>query len=82
MKSAGIYSDNKGEKMTGKIFTQENDGFIGACCGGPADSKKAVILMLVDSSTDRMARCGAGWVIARGCHALAMSAGRKEREIP
>ena len=56
MKSAGINSDNKGEKMTGKIFTQEKDGFIGA-------------------------RCGAGWVIARGCHALAMSAGRKEREI-
>ncbi len=64
--------------MARRIFTQENDGFIGAYYGGPADSKKAIILMLGDSSTDRMARCGAGWLIARGCHALAMSAGRKD----
>ena len=64
--------------MGRQIFTQEDDGFIGAYYGGPADSKKAIILMLGDSSTDRMARCGAGWLIARGCHALAMSAGRKD----
>ena len=64
--------------MGRQIFTQENDGFIGAYYGGPADSKKAIILMLGDSSTDRMARCGAGWLIVRGCHALAMSAGRKD----
>ena len=64
--------------MTRQIFTQENDGFIGAYYGGPADSKKAIILMLGDSSTDRMARCGAGWLIAHGCHALTMSADKKD----
>ena len=29
-----------------QVFTAEKDGFIGAYYGGPADSKKAVILML------------------------------------
>ena len=57
-----------------KIFTVENDGFVGAYYGGPADSRKAVIIMLGDSSTDRMAGCGAKWLIKQGCHALAMSA--------
>ena len=36
----------------------------------PGDSKKAIILMLGDSSEDHMARCGADWVMKRGCHAL------------
>ena len=49
-----------------QVFTAEKDGFVGAYYGGPSDSKKAVILMLGDSSTDRMARCGAGWLIANG----------------
>ena len=53
-----------------QIFTEEHDGFIGAYYGGPADSKKAIILMLGDSSEDHMARCGADWVMKRGCHAL------------
>lgn len=59
-------------------FTLEKDGFIGAYYGGPASSKKAVILMLGDSSTDRLAKCGAGWMIRNGCHALCMSAGKKD----
>ena len=61
-----------------QIFTEEHDGFIGAYYGGPADSKKAIILMLGDSSEDHMARCGADWVMKRGCHALNMSAGKKD----
>lgn len=61
-----------------QVFTLEKDGFIGAYYGGPASSKKAVILMLGDSSTDRMAKCGAGWIIRNGCHALSMSAGKKD----
>ena len=64
--------------MTKRIFTAERDGFVGAYYGGPADSRKAVILMLGDSSTDWMARCGAGWLIRNGCHALCMSAGQKD----
>ena len=64
--------------MTKQIFTAEQNGFVGAYYGGPADSRKAVILMLGDSSTDRMARCGVGWLIRNGCHALCMSAGKKD----
>ena len=61
-----------------RIFTAERDGFVGAYYGGPSDSRKAVILMLGDSSTDYMARCGAAWMITHGCHALTMSAGKKD----
>lgn len=57
-----------------QVFSVENDGFFGAYYGGPEDSRKAVIIMLGDSSTDRMASCGAKWLIKNGgCHALAMS---------
>ena len=64
--------------MNKRVFTAEQDGFVSAYYGGPADSRKAVILMLGDSSTDRMARCGAGWLIGNGCHALCMSADKKD----
>ena len=60
------------------VFTVEKDGFCGAYFGGPADSRKAVILMLGDSSADHMAKCGAGWVIRNGCHALTMSSDKKD----
>lgn len=63
--------------MAKQVFTVENDGFVGAYYSGPADSKKAIILMLGDSSTDWMAKCGASWMIANGCHALCMSADKK-----
>ena len=45
--------------MTRRIFTASQDGFVGASYGGPADSRKAVILMPVGSSSDRMAPYGA-----------------------
>ncbi len=64
--------------MKRQVFTVEEDGFVGAYYGGPAESRKAVILMLGDSSTDHMAKCGAKWVMKCGCHALAMSAGKKD----
>jgi hypothetical protein len=64
--------------MKKQVFTLEKDGFIGAYYGGPADSSKAVIIMLGDSSVDHMAKCGARWVIKNGCHALTMSAGKKD----
>ena len=64
--------------MAKQVFTLEKDGFVGAYYGGPENSDKAVILMLGDSSVDRMARCGAGWMIANGCHALCMSADKKD----
>lgn len=62
-------------------FTVEKDGFIGAWYGGPAGSKKAIILMIGDSSTDHMAKCGAGWLVRNGCHALTMSAGKRTMVI-
>lgn len=46
-------------------FTAEKDGFIDVWYGGPADSKKVIILMTGDSSTDHMAKCGTGWVIRK-----------------
>jgi len=64
--------------MKKQIFTTEHEGFVGAYYGGPADSKKAVILMLGDSSVDYMASCGAKWMIANGSHALCMSADKKD----
>ena len=64
--------------MAKRIFTAEDDGFVGAYYGGPSDSRKAVILMLGDSSEDHMARCGAAWLKDRGCHVLCMSAGKKD----
>ncbi len=64
--------------MKKQIFTLEKDGFIGAYYGGPAGNRKAVIIMLGDSSVDHMAKCGAKWIIKRGCHALTMSAGKKD----
>ena len=64
--------------MKKHIFTVEHDGFIGAYYGGPEGSRKAVILMLGDSSVDHMASCGAKWMISNGCHALCMSADKKD----
>ena len=64
--------------MRAQVFTAEKDGFTGAYHGGPAGSKKAVILMAGDSSTDRLARSGAGWLKENGCHALCMSADKKD----
>ena len=45
--------------MTRRIYTASQDGFVGASYGGPAGSRKAVILMPVGSSSDRMAPYGA-----------------------
>jgi pimeloyl-ACP methyl ester carboxylesterase len=56
----------------------EIDGFYGTYfpCDKPAD--KAIILMLGDSSDDRLAKSGAKWLHGFGCHALAMSPARKD----
>ena len=45
--------------MTRRIFTASQDGFVGASYSAPADSRNAVILMPVGSSSDRMAPYGA-----------------------
>lgn len=58
-------------------MTPEYDGFCGAYypCSRPTD--KALIMMLGDSSTDRLAASGAAWASENGCHALLMSPDKK-----
>ena len=65
--------------MNRQIFSAEKDGFCGAWYPNPKqETNRAMILMLGDSSTDRMAVCGAKWLHRQGLHALAMSADRKD----
>ncbi len=56
----------------------EIDGFYGAYFPNDSPTDKAMILMLGDSSDDRLAKSGAKWVHGLGCHALAMSPARKD----
>ncbi len=64
--------------MEKQIFTAERDGFVGAWYPAPRRTDAAVILMLGDSSEDRMAVSGAKWLHLQDCHALAMSPGKKD----
>lgn len=64
--------------MKKQSFTVEKDGFNGAWYPNPAGSKRGVILMLGDSAEDRMAVCGAKWLIENGCHVMAMSPDKKD----
>ena len=66
--------------MNKRVFVPERDGFCGAWYPMPHAKKtdKAVILMLGDSSEDRLAVSGAKWLHRQGCHALAMSPDKKD----
>ena len=66
--------------MNKQIFTSSRDGFCGAWypLPGAQQARRAVILMLGDSSEDRMAASGEKWLHRQGCNALAMSADRKD----
>jgi len=60
--------------MNRVLFTPDKDGFYGAWYPNPrVKSNHAMIIMLGDSSTDRMAVCGAKWLHRQGMHVLAMS---------
>ena len=56
----------------------EIDGFYGTYFPNDSPTDKAMLLMLGDSSDDRLAKSGAKWVHGLGCHALAMSPARKD----
>ena len=60
--------------MKKQTFTPQRDGFCGAWypLHGAKTTDRAVILMLGDSSEDRMAVSAAKWLHRQGCHALAM----------
>ena len=64
--------------MEKRIFRPEEDGFNGVWYPNPSGGSKGVILMLGDSSEDRMASCGAKWLHLRGCHVMAMSPDRMD----
>ena len=64
--------------MEKKRFTPERDGFHGTWYPCPGGSTKGIIIMLGDSSDDRMAVCGAKWMHRHGCHAMAMSPDEKD----
>ena len=61
-----------------QMMIPETDGFYGAYYPNSKPSDKAMILMLGDSSDDRLAVSGAKWIHDLGCHALAMSPGKKD----
>lgn len=61
-----------------QLMIPETDGFYGAYYPNSKPSDKAMILMLGDSSDDRLAVSGAKWIHDMGCHALAMSPGKKD----
>ena len=61
-----------------QIFIPERDGFYGAWYPNPQKTNSAMILMLGDSSDDRMAVCAAKWLNKQGCNALAMSPDKKD----
>lgn len=65
-------------KLQKESFIPEIDGFNGVYYPNKKPSEKAMIIMLGDSSDDRLAASGAKWVHGLGCHALAMSPGKKD----
>ncbi len=64
--------------MKKQVFRVDPDGYNGAWYPAQTDSSKGFILMLGDSSEDRMARCGAKWLNQQGIHVMAMSADKKD----
>ena len=59
-------------------FYPETDGFYGVYYPNENVTSKAMIVMLGDSSDDRMAVSGAKWVQKLGCNVLAMSPDKRD----
>ena len=59
-------------------FKPETDGFYGVYYPNPNATSKAMIVMLGDSSDDRMAVSGVKWVQKLGCNVLAMSPDKQD----
>ena len=64
--------------MKKQVFRVDSDGFNGAWYPTQAQSKKGFILMLGDSSEDRMAKTGAKWLNQQGICVMAMSPDKKD----
>ena len=64
--------------MKKQVFRIESDGFNGAWYPAEGTSSKGIIIMLGDSSEDRMAKSGAKWLNKQGIHVMAMSPDKKD----
>ena len=64
--------------MKKQVFSVDSDGFNGAWYPAPVHSNKGLIIMLGDSSEDRMAATGAKWLNQQRIHVMAMSPGKKD----
>lgn len=64
--------------MNKVILSPEKDGFYGVYYPNENSTNCAVIVMLGDSSDDRLAVSGAKWVQGLGCNVLAMSPDKKD----
>lgn len=65
-------------KVKNQLMIPEIDGFYGVFYPNVKETDKAMIVMLGDSSDDRLAVSGAKWIHDNGCHALAMSPSKKD----
>lgn len=59
-----------------EYFSVEKDGFFGAYYDSGAD--RCMIAMLGDDIDDRMARCGARWLMRQGCNVMTMAPAKKD----
>ena len=64
--------------MKTQVFRIGSDGFNGAWYPATTDSSRGLIIMLGDSSEDRMAATGAKWLNQQGIHVMAMSPDKKD----
>lgn len=64
--------------MNKQYFSSDRDGFYGVYYPNPAPARKAMIVMLGDSSDDRMAVSGVKWLHKRNCNVMAMSPAPKD----
>ena len=64
--------------MKKRYFDSDEDGFYGVYYPNPKAAKKAMIIMLGDSSDDRMAVSGVKWAHKLGCNVMAMSPDKQD----
>ena len=64
--------------MKKQVFRVSTDGYNGAWYPSDSQSSRGLIIMLGDSSEDRMAATGAKWLNHQGIHVMAMSPEKKD----
>ena len=64
--------------MEKRYFNPGKDGFYGVYYPCSKKTNKAFIVMLGDSSDDRMAQSGAKWMQKLGCNVMAMSPDKQD----